>query len=134
MSKLTSVQVARRGGVNLESIRFYEREGLLPKAPRGANGYRAFTEDDVRRVRFIKRAQELGFSLKEIGELLELRNDAGSACSRARTHANEKIAQIECKIRELRKIRLALLQLTKTCNPARKSGCAILEKLETDGE
>jgi len=134
MSKLTSGQVARRGGVNLQSIRFYEREGLLPKAPRGSNGYRAFTEDDVRRVRFIKRAQELGFSLKEIAELLELRSHSDSACSQVRSHANEKVAQIDRKVRELRKIRTELLRLLKACDGASKSRCAILEKLETDGE
>lgn len=66
MGTLTTSELARQGGVNLESIRFYERERLLAKPPRTANGYRMFTLDDVRRVRFIKRAQELGFSLREI--------------------------------------------------------------------
>ncbi|HEV8605534.1 MAG TPA: heavy metal-responsive transcriptional regulator [Tepidisphaeraceae bacterium] len=133
MSRLTSGQVARRGGVNLESIRFYEREGLLPKPPRRANGYRAFTEDDVRRVCFIKRAQELGFSLKEIAELLALRSHSDSTCSQVRSHAEAKIADIDGKISELRKIRKELLRLSKACHGARKPSCPILEKLETDG-
>lgn len=68
--------VARQGGVNLQTIRYYEREGLLPEPPRLASGYRVFPESAVRRVRFIKRAQELGFSLAEIRDLLSLREDA----------------------------------------------------------
>jgi MerR family copper efflux transcriptional regulator len=66
-------EVAERGGVNLQTIRYYEREGLLPEPPRRESGYRMFPESTVRRVRFIKRAQELGFTLAEIRELLSLR-------------------------------------------------------------
>jgi DNA-binding transcriptional MerR regulator len=72
---LTRGELAKRGGVNIETIRYYERRGLLPKPPRSAAGYRLFSLDDDRRVRFIKRAQELGFSLKEIEELLALQNE-----------------------------------------------------------
>src|SRR2546421_314059 len=134
MSRLSSGQVARRGGVNLESIRFYEREGLLPRAPRSSNGYRVFGEEDVRRVRFIKRAQELGFSLKEVAELLKLRSQPQSACSQVRARAGAKIADIEGKIRELRKMRVELLQLSGACGKKGRRGCPILERLESEGD
>ena len=75
---ITTSELARQSDVNLETIRYYERKGLLPKPPRSTSGYRQFSRDSVRRVRFIKRAQELGFSLKEIQELLALRIAPGS--------------------------------------------------------
>ena len=76
-------EVAQRGGVSLQAIRYYEREGLLPKPPRLASGYRMFPDTAVRRVQFIKRAQELGFSLAEIRELLSLRENAYAGCVNA---------------------------------------------------
>ena len=85
MSGLTSGELAKQGGINLESIRFYEKQGLLPRAPRTRSGYRLFALDDVRRVRFIKRAQDLGFSLREIKELLALRLDRNTSCAGVRT-------------------------------------------------
>jgi len=89
-----------------------------------------FGEEDVRRVRFIKRAQELGFSLKEVAELLKLRSQPQSACSQVRARAGAKIADIEGKIRELRKIRLELLHLSGSCGKKGRLGCPILERLE----
>src|SRR5919198_614719 len=77
-------EVARAGGVNLETIRYYERRGLLPKPPRTTSGYRTFGADAVRRLRFIKNAQDLGFSLREIKELLALRLDARTSCADVR--------------------------------------------------
>src|SRR5260370_33590320 len=77
MEELTIGRLARQGGVNLETIRYYERQGLLPKPPRTAAGYRMFPRETGRRLRFIKRAQELGFSLNEIRELLSLRMNQG---------------------------------------------------------
>src|SRR5688572_9573673 len=94
-------EVAERAGVNLQTIRYYEREKLLPKAARLASGYRTFSEDTVRRVRFIKRAQELGFTLAEIRELLLLRVDARRSSSVVRNIAQTKIADINEKIRSL---------------------------------
>ena len=78
MEELTIGRLARQGGVNLETIRYYERQGLLPKPPRTAAGYRMFPRETGRRLRFIKRAQELGFSLNEIRELLSLRMKQGA--------------------------------------------------------
>ena len=126
-------EVAERGGVNLQTIRYYEREGLLPTPPRLASGYRLFTEDTVRRVRFIKRAQELGFTLAEIRDLLTLRVDESRSSGEVRAIAEAKIADIEGKIRSLVAMRQALTDLTDRCSghdPA--SECPILESIDSD--
>src|SRR6266849_6356183 len=101
METLTISRLARQGGVNLETIRYYEREGLLPKPPRTPAGYRMFPRETARRLRFIKRAQELGFSLKEVRELLSLRMKPGAKRADMRARAERKIADIEEKIRTL---------------------------------
>src|SRR5215472_1255988 len=87
-------EVAERGGVSIQTIRYYEREGLLPEPPRLASGYRMFPETTVHRVRFIKRAQELGFSLAEIRDLLSLGEDAGAGTQQMRERAKAKVADI----------------------------------------
>ena len=131
MNGLTSGELAKRGGVNLESIRFYEREKLLPKPPRTAGGYRVFSEDAVRRVRFIKRAQELGFSLREIRELLALRSEPATSCTEMRQKVEAKLMDVEQKIRDLQRMKLALARLAKAC-PGRGSlsDCPVLETLD----
>ena len=131
MATLTTNELARQGGVNLESIRFYERERLLPKPPRTASGYRMFAPDDVRRVRFIKRAQELGFSLREIKELLALRFEPDTSCANVRERAENKLSDIDQKISDLKRMRKALARLAAAC-PGRgnTSNCPILESLD----
>ncbi len=134
MDGLTTGEVAKQGGVNLESIRFYERERLLPKPPRTASGYRMFAPDDVRRIRFIKRAQELGFSLKEIKELLALRFDADTSCADVRQRAEAKLSDIDQKIADLRRMKKALARLTTACpGTGSTSECPILESLNGAG-
>jgi len=124
--------VAMRAGVNLQTIRYYEREGLLPSPPRLASGYRAFPEGAVLRVRFIKRAQELGFSLGEIRDLLSLPGKSGAQQVRARTKA--KIADIEEKIRTLEAMKDALTALADRCPGCGPlSECPILDALEAKG-
>ncbi|HTM51776.1 MAG TPA: heavy metal-responsive transcriptional regulator [Bryobacteraceae bacterium] len=126
-------EVAERGGVNLQTIRYYEREGLLPHAPRLPSGYRVFAEPAVRRVRFIKRAQELGFTLAEIRELLSLRIDHERDRSEVRAIAEAKVADIEQKVRTLTAMKDALVRLKEHCSghgPA--SECPILESLDSD--
>jgi Cu(I)-responsive transcriptional regulator len=130
---ISTSELAKRGGVNLESIRYYERVGLLPKPPRSGAGYRQFSLESVRRVRFIKRAQELGFSLKEIKELLALRIAPGSTRADVRRRAEAKIADIEGKVEHLRAMKKALVRLTDVCcgnGPA--SECPILESLSLE--
>lgn len=126
--------VAERGGVNLQTIHYYEREGLLPEPLRLASGYRMFPESAVRRVRFIRRAQELGFSLAEIRDLLSLRENAEAGAQDMRERARAKVTDIEEKIRTLRAMKNALNALAESC-----PGCGplsewpILDALDTKG-
>lgn len=99
MKPLTIGRLAKQAGVNLETVRYYERRGLLPRPPRSASGYRLFPAEAARRLRFIRRAQELGFSLKEIRELLSLRVSRTTTSAVIRTRAEAKVADIEAKIR-----------------------------------
>ena len=135
MTRITTSVLAARAGVNVPSIRFYERLSLLPKPPRTASGYRVFSPESVRRVRFIKRAQELGFTLKEIKDLLALRVDSGSSCARVRGRAQEKVRDIEQKVRDLRRMARTLARLAAACGTRAPTGaCPILESLdESDG-
>src|SRR5919199_5139981 len=95
MAALTIGQIARRAGVGVETVRFYERQGLLEEPARKESGYRQYPEDVVARLRFIKRAKELGFSLKEIKELLALRVDPATTCAEVKARAQAKVADIE---------------------------------------
>ena len=123
MKSLTIGHLAREAGVNLETVRYYERRGLLPKPPRSASGYRLFPSDAARRLRFIRRAQELGFSLTEIRELLSLRISRTTTSRDIRACAEAKIADIEAKIRIFQSMKKTLRKLARVCN-----GCAPLAK------
>lgn len=130
MSGLTTGEVAKRTGVNLQTIRYYQRRGLLPEPPRSNSGYRYFPEDAVRRVRFIKRGQELGFSLDEMNDLLALRVQPGATCGQVRQRAEAKIADIDERIRALRTMRAALNRLAAKCaGRGPVSECPILESM-----
>src|SRR5215467_5078830 len=94
-------ELAKSAGVNVETVRYYERRGLLPKPPRGASGYRLFPPEALRRLQFIRRAQELGFSLDEICELLALRMSPKARCAAVKARAEAKIADIESRISTL---------------------------------
>ena len=127
--QLTISRLARLGGVNLETIRYYEREGLIPKPPRTRAGYRLFTKDAARRLRFIKRAQELGFSLAEIRELLSLRPSTDRQKVRAR--AKTKGADIDQRIHALQSLKKVLGSLIDRCEGCGPMGdCPILESLD----
>ena len=126
-------EVAERGGVNLQTIRYYEREKLLPEPPRLASGYRVYPDDTVKRVRFIKRAQEIGFTLAEIRELLAIRIDADRDSSEVRAIAQAKISDIEDKIQTLQRMKEALGRITDRCSGCRPvSDCPILESIDSD--
>src|SRR5260370_19574873 len=101
MKSLTIGRLAKQAGVNVETVRFYERRGLLPKPPRTASGYRLFPPDAARRLRFIRRTQELGFSLTEIGELLSLRVSRRTTSAGIRSRPQANLSDIEAKIRSL---------------------------------
>lgn len=128
-------EVAERGGVNLQTIRYYEREKLLPPPPRLASGYRTFPESSVQRVRFIKRAQDLGFTLKEIRELLSIRLDATKDCSHVQRFAKTKISDIEAKIRTLESMKRILTTLAEACpGCGAAEDCPILRSIEAGDE
>jgi MerR family copper efflux transcriptional regulator len=130
MAAFTTAKLAKEGGVNVETIRYYERHGLLPKVPRTPSGYRQFTEDHAIRLRFIRRAQELGFTLKEVKELLAIRVKPGSGCADVRRKAEAKIADVDEKIRHLQAIRDALGRMTATCTGRGPvTSCSILDAL-----
>jgi MerR family copper efflux transcriptional regulator len=128
-------QVAHRAGVGVETVRFYEREGLLEEPARRASGYRQYSEEAIKQIRFIKRAQQLGFSLKEIAELLTLRVDAETSCEQAKERAAAKLAEVEMKMVELQRMRQALLHVASLCaGEGTKGRCPLLDVLEHDEE
>ena len=133
MKALTIGRLAKQAGVNLETVRFYERRGLMPKVPRSASGYRLFPADATRRLRFIRRAQDLGFSLKEIRELLALRVSPRTTSAEIRKRAEAKIADIDGRIRSLESMNKTLRKLTKSCaGCGSASDCPILESLDRE--
>ena len=128
---LDSGELAKRSGVRLQTVRYYERRGLLPKPPRTQAGYRKFPSATVGRIRFIKRAQELGFQLDEIQELLSLRVDPHTTCADIKKRAEAKIENIDARIRHLRDIKGALARLASACRGKGPVGaCPILEELD----
>jgi MerR family copper efflux transcriptional regulator len=132
-SSLTIGRLAKEAGINLETIRYYERQRLVPKLPRTTLGYRMYPPDAVRRLRFISRAQELGFSLREVRELLSLRASPSATSAAVRKTAKAKIADIEAKISCLEAMRQSLRKLAQTCDGcAPVSECPILESLDKE--
>jgi len=130
-NRLTIGEVAREAGVNIETVRYYERRGLIPRPPRSESGYRLYSENTIRLIRFIRHAKELGFSLREIKELLSLRVTEGVSCAQVKEKTEAKIAEIEERIQSLKKIKSALLKLTRECTGKGPiSECPILETLE----
>lgn len=128
---MTIGQVAKATGVGVETLRFYERKRLLPEPPRRSSGYRQYPPEVLARIRFIRRAKELGFSLREIHELLTLRAESASQCSEAYARAQDKIADITARIESLSRMRRALVRLADSCADRGTTGeCPILEALE----
>jgi Hg(II)-responsive transcriptional regulator len=123
-------KVAAEAGVNVQTLRYYERRGLLPEPERGNSGYRAYDPDTVRLVRFIKRAQELGFTLREIEELIELRQSPRRGAE-VRAVAATKVVDIERRIRQLKAMRKALGGLVAACDSEGGTvACPIIEALD----
>lgn len=124
-------EVAKQAGVNRETIRYYERIGLLPRPSRTASGYRVYPHEVVVRAQFVKRAQELGFSLKEISELLSLRVDPHTHCGDVKRRAEVKIEDIQEKVQDLQRMKKALAKLVASCSGrGATSRCPILEALD----
>ena len=106
-------ELAERADVSVQTVRYYERRGLIPEPPRSSGGYRLYDETYVRRLHFIGRAQELGFTLKKIKKLLALRTGPEVECAEVRSIAEAKLADVEDKIRDLQRIRKVLGHLTR---------------------
>jgi MerR family transcriptional regulator, copper efflux regulator len=130
---MTIGQVAKLSAVGVETIRFYEREGLLNKPKRKESGYRLFEAEVVSRIKFIKRAKQLGFSLKEIRELLSLRVDSRVSATEVKKRVDSKIEQIDRRIYDLKKVRNALAQLSRSVRKSPISQNTLLDVLEKSG-
>jgi Hg(II)-responsive transcriptional regulator len=131
METFTIGQLAKRAKVNLETIRFYERKGLLPVPPRNKSGHRQYSVKDLRRTEFIKRTQSLGFSLQEISGLLSLRVESGRTCSDVKQRVKAKLIDIEEKIETLQRMKKVLKSLETNCpGTGPLNECPILETLE----
>lgn len=128
MNTLSIGTLARESRVNIETIRFYERKGLLAKPPRNESGYRQFPAETLEQVRFIRKAKELGFTLKEIAQLLSLRIVPGASCAEVLKTAEVKLQEIDEKIIVLKGIQKALRNLTAACRIEGAGGeCHFLE-------
>lgn len=138
MATATSVtmrigEVAQRADVSVQTLRYYERRGLLPPPERRPSGYREYSADTVRLVRFIKRAQKLGFSLRDVAELIELRRTPSRNRAAVRAVAVRKVDEIAGRIRQLTALQRALEQLLKVCECAdTRTECPIIEALDND--
>src|SRR5712691_5110215 len=132
MGPLTIGALAKRAGVGVETVRFYERRGLVRRPARPGTGYRAYPEDAVGRIRFIRNAQALGFTLQEVTALLALRVTAGTSCAAVRSRAAAKLADVKQRLTDLERIRIALEKLVAAC-PGRGAlnSCTILDALDS---
>ena len=121
--------VADQSGVPAKTIRYYEEIGLIPKALRAENGYRNYSDSDVETLRFVQRARKLGFSVKDVGNLLTLWRDKNRASADVKKFALDHIRDIESRIEELDSIRQTLVSLTNHCHGDERPDCPILEDL-----
>ena len=127
---MRSGQVARDAGVNVETLRYYERRGILQTPERRASGYREYSEEAVGVIRFVKRAQELGFSLDEVETLLTLAAGGPESCDSARALATRKLGELDAKMRSIRAMQESLLRLVATCEmPRIERDCPLLDAL-----
>lgn len=108
-------QLAERAGVAIDTVRYYERHGVLPEPARQASGYRSYGKDDIARLRFVRRAKDLGFTLKEISELLALSSRPEDDMGSLKAAAGEKLAEVEHKLSELARMRDGLHTLIAAC-------------------
>ena len=123
-------QLSDRSGVKLETIRYYERAGLLPPPPRTASGYREYRPDHLQRLVFLRRSRQLGFSIKEVQDLLNLASQPDRVCRDVTRLAAAHITSVKAKIRELQRLQRALEKLVCACpGRARIADCGILEAL-----
>lgn len=131
MLGLTIGKAAKEAGISVEALRFYERRGLIPEPARNHAGYRQYLPETIKRLHFIRRAKEVGFTLKDIEELLQISANPDSACLDIKRRAQRKIEEADRKIQDLQKIRDALESLTRDCETsANTSECPLLAALD----
>lgn len=129
---MTIGELANKAGVNVQTVRYYEREGLLPEAHRWPDsGYRDFDDDALLRLRFIRSAKDLGFTLREIEELIEMRVLPGESCTEVRQLIGAKVADLDRRMKEMRRLRRVLVKLDAACsNRTDHRSCPALWTLE----
>jgi Cu(I)-responsive transcriptional regulator len=126
-------EAAARSGVSSKMIRYYEEIGLVPRSARQPQGYRDYDDQDVHRLRFVARARDLGFSIKEIAELLRLYSDRMRSSADVKRIALRHVAELEAKIRTMRQLKRTLQQLAERCHGDHRPECPILEDLARKG-
>lgn len=132
---LTIGQLAKAAGVHVQTVRYYERRRLLAASSRLPSGYRLYGEEELKRLRFIKNAQALGFTLREIEGLLNLRIESATRCREVQERASAKLATVEAKMRDLRALARALRTLIQACREGQPTDhCPILTSLENGRE
>lgn len=132
-SNLYSIgQAAKASGISTKMIRHYEEVGLLPAASRTISGYRTYNHQDVHMLRFIRHARDLGFSIKQIGDLLSLWRDKNRPSSKVKSFASEHIEMLNQKIQELNNMKAALMRLVNCCHGDERPDCPILDELAMD--
>jgi len=130
---LTIGQLAKMASVNVQTVRYYERRNLLQPTDRKASGYRVYSDDALRRLRFIKNAQALGFTLREVNDLLNLRVSSVARCGTIQVKAQAKLKQVEAKTRDLLALSRALQSLIRTCRAGQPTDhCPILKRLDKE--
>ena len=122
-------ELARRSGCNLETVRYYEKIGLLPEPPRTAGGYRTYDATHERRLRFVLRARELGFALDEIRALLRLVDERDRPCAEARVVARAHLEDVRAKIADLRRMERVLKDVVVQCADGSRADCPLIETL-----
>ena len=131
MEGWTIGQLAKAVGVNIQTVRYYERLKLLSPSARRPSGYRLYGQEEERRLRFIKNAQALGFTLHEIEELLDLRVSSKARCGDVQRRAEAKLRHVEAKVRDLQALARSLRNLIQTCRAGQPTDrCPILQSLE----
>lgn len=123
--------LSKRSGVHIETIRYYERAGILPKAERGANGRRVYGEADVQRLAFIRHARELGFDLSSVRALLALQEQPERSCKAASRLAAAQLVQVESRLRRLNVLRNELTRMVRACRNGKVADCRVIHALAT---
>jgi MerR family mercuric resistance operon transcriptional regulator len=126
---LTIGALSKRTGVNIETIRFYERVGILPKPPRSAGGHRIYSQDELMRLGFVRRSRELGFSLAEVRGLLRLVDGGSHTCAEVKAVTLDHLADVRRKIADLRRLEQTLADVAGKCRGGKVPDCPVIEVL-----